>query len=173
MPAGPIPRKPRCYVASPTGFSEAGRYWCANVLLPLLAKYVDIVDPWSLTTAAEVDAAYQAGQQGQFWLEIGHRNLRAIETCQVLVAVLDGEPPDIGTVAELAWAARAGLRVIGYRSDMRQSGEEGVPVNLMIPAVIERSHGTWVSTLAELEEAVAQLCRGRAAGSRADDAQAD
>lgn len=128
----------------------------------MLAMHVEVVDPWSLTTAADVAAAFAAGRQADFWIEVGERNFRAMESCQILVAILDGEPPDNGTVAEVAWAARAGLRVIGYRNDLRQSGEDGVPVNLMIPAAIKRSGGVWVTNLRELEAAVVEALEGTA-----------
>jgi nucleoside 2-deoxyribosyltransferase len=123
----------------------------------MLTQHVDIVDPWTVTTRAEVEAAFRDSRQSAFWIEVGDRNYAAIETCDMLVAVLDGEPPDNGTVAEVAWGVHAGLVVIGYRNDLRQCGEDGVPVNLMIFTAIQRSGGHWASTLTELEAAVARV----------------
>jgi hypothetical protein len=40
---------PRCYVASPLGFTEAGRCYYGDVYLPALNSVVTPVDPWSLT----------------------------------------------------------------------------------------------------------------------------
>src|SRR3954454_21843897 len=44
----PSVSRPRCYIASPLGFSEAGRYYYSEVYLRGLARVVDPVDPWSL-----------------------------------------------------------------------------------------------------------------------------
>lgn len=151
--------RPRCYVASPAGFTEAGRYWYAEILLPMLARHVEVVDPWALTSAEEAASASAAGRQSDFWIEVADRNYTEIEASDMLVAVLDGEPPDNGTVAEVAWAARSGLLVLGYRSDLRQSGEGGVPVNLMIPEAIHRSGGHWANTLSDLEVAVVETVK--------------
>lgn len=147
--------KPRCYVASPLGFTESGRYWYERVLLPLLAPLVEIVDPWSITSGDEVNDARQRGKLRDLWLAIGRRNFSAIDNCDIVVAVLDGDPPDVGTVAEVAWASAKGKPVIGYRSDFRQSGEEGVETNLMVPAAIDASGGSIVATVSELVERVA------------------
>ena len=43
------PARPRCYVASPLGFTEAGRRYYADVYLPALAEVVTPVDPWTLS----------------------------------------------------------------------------------------------------------------------------
>src|SRR5271154_2037362 len=119
---------PSCYVASPLGFSEAGRYYYSQVYLPALARIVDPVDPWALTTDAEVAAAHDAGSEREFALEIGRRNAQAIRRCSFLAAFLDGQEPDAGTVSEVGFAAGVGLRCYGLRSDFRESGETGMRV---------------------------------------------
>ena len=64
--------------------------------------------------------------------------------------------PDSGTVAELGYGAALGLRCFGLRSDLRQSGEPGVAVNLQVEAFIVESGGMIAATLDEL---VAELGR--------------
>lgn len=150
-------RKPRCYVASPLGFTEAGRYWYRRALLPLLARYVELVDPWSLVSPPELDAARKSGRLREFWLQVGRRNFEEITGSDMVVAVLDGDPPDIGTAAEVAWAAAQHKPVVGYRSDFRATGEEEVETNLMIPAAIEISGGSIVATIEELEVCVSMM----------------
>lgn len=89
------------------------------------------------------------------WLELGCRHLDNIKNnAQLLVAGLDQEPPDTGTVVELAWAAAHCIPVIAYRSDLRTSGEDGLKYNLMIGSAIQRSGGIEVSNLTSLEEQV-------------------
>lgn len=143
---------PRCYVASPLGFSETTRPWYQDVLLPTLAALVEPIDPWSLTSAEEVAAAAAAGRDREIALEIGRRNAEAIRSCSLLVAQLDGQEADSGTVAELGFAAGLGHRCYGIRSDLRQAGEPGVPLNLQVASFVQLSGGTIESSLAALVE---------------------
>ncbi len=148
---------PRCYVASPLGFSESGSLYYRQVLLPALQAVVEPVDPWSLTAPEEIEAAEAAGQERQLALEIGLRNARAIESCRLLVAHLDGQEVDSGTAAEVGFAAARGLRCFGLRSDLRQCGEPGVAVNLQVEYFVVASGGRVCSGLGELMGELAEL----------------
>jgi nucleoside 2-deoxyribosyltransferase len=141
--------KRRCYVASPLGFTEAGRDYYGRVYLPALATVVEPVDPWSLGTVLPPD-----GTDRERALAIGRANVEAIRSCELLVAHLDGQEPDSGTVAELGYAAALGVRCFGLRSDLRQSGEPGVAVNLQVETFVVDSGGAMVATLKELVAAL-------------------
>jgi nucleoside 2-deoxyribosyltransferase len=134
-----------CYVASPLGFTEAGRDYYERVYLPALATVVEAVDPWSLVTVTPPSATERDRA-----LAIGRANVEAIRSCELLVAHLDGQEPDSGTVAELGYGAGLGLRCYGVRSDMRQSGEPGVAVNLQVETFVLDSGGAMCATLGEL-----------------------
>ncbi|HET9073748.1 MAG TPA: nucleoside 2-deoxyribosyltransferase [Solirubrobacteraceae bacterium] len=146
--------KPRAYVASPLGFTESGRHYLVHVLLPALADVVDPVDPWSFTSAPAVAAAERAGRLRELWRETGARNARAIREADLLVALLDGQEIDSGTAAEVGYAAALGRPCFALRSDLRQSGETGMVMNLQLVAFIEESGG---AITASLEELVTQL----------------
>lgn len=146
----PVSERPRCYVASPMGFSEATRPWYRDVFLPALADVVDPVDPWSLTSEEEVVAAFSAGTHVDLWRAVGQRNIAAIDSCQLLVAQLDGQEVDAGTASEVGYAAAKGLTCHGLRTDLRQAGELGMPVNLQLVAFVESSGGAVHGTLADL-----------------------
>ena len=137
----------RCYIASPLGFTDAGRHWYHAVLLPALAPLVEVVDPWSLATAEELAAG--AGSR-DFWLSLGARNDEAIRSCELLVAVLDGQELDSGTAAEVGFAAALGLRCYGLRTDVREHGERGVHVNLQVEHFVVASGGAVVATVDDL-----------------------
>jgi nucleoside 2-deoxyribosyltransferase len=141
--------KRRCYVASPLGFTEAGRDYYGRVYLPALATVVEPVDPWSLGTVSPPSAT-----ERERALAIGRANVEAIRSCELLVAQLDGQEPDSGTVAELGYGAGLGLRCYGVRSDMRQSGEPGVAVNLQVETFVVDSGGAMCATLEELVAAL-------------------
>ncbi len=140
----------RCYIASPLGFTDAGRHYYRDVFLPALARVVEPVDPWALTTPEEVEAARAAGRERELAHEIGRRNSEAIRSCALLAAHLDGLEPDSGTAAEVGYAAALGIRCFGLRTDLRQSGEAGVAVNLQLEAFIAESGGRIATSLEEL-----------------------
>jgi nucleoside 2-deoxyribosyltransferase len=133
---------PRCYVASPLGFTEAGRHYYAEYFIPALREVVEPVDPWSLGGPSSTPA------------DIGRRNAEAIESCTLLAALLDGQEVDSGTAAEVGYGAGKGLRCFGLRTDLRESGEPGVAVNLQVQWFIEGSGGRVVATLDELVTAL-------------------
>jgi nucleoside 2-deoxyribosyltransferase len=143
---------PRCYVASALGFSEAGAYYYDHVYLPALRAVVTPVDPWALTTAQEVAEARAAGRARDFALEIGARNAEAIRTCTLLAAHLDGQEVDSGTAAEIGFAAALGVRCFGLRTDLRESGEPGVSVNLQVEHFMVASGGGVSTSLDQLVE---------------------
>jgi nucleoside 2-deoxyribosyltransferase len=139
------------YVASPYGFAESTRLFYTERLLPLVRSHVDVIDPWEADLPAGDDPAGR-------WLALGENHLRAIaERADLVVACLDQEPPDNGTVVEVAWAAAHGRPVVAYRGDLRQGGEEGLSYNLMIGAAVRRSGGVEVSSLEELDRALGRL----------------
>ncbi len=140
---------PRCYIASPLGFSEAGRDYYERIYLPAIAAVVEPVDPWSLDTVTPPGATDRERA-----LAIGRANAESIRSCELLVAHLDGQEPDSGTVAELGYGAALGLRCFGLRSDLRQSGEPGVGVNLQVETFVIDSGGAMVASLAELVAAL-------------------
>jgi nucleoside 2-deoxyribosyltransferase len=146
----------RCYIASPLGFTEAGRDYYARVYLPVLARVVEPVDPWVLTNADEFAAAALAGIDAQraLALEAGRRNADAIRSCSLLVAYLEGQEPDSGTVVEVGYACGLGLNCFGLRSDLRLAGESGVALNLQVEALIVASGGEIVGSLAALVAAL-------------------
>jgi nucleoside 2-deoxyribosyltransferase len=146
----PAAELPRCYVASGLGFSEAGAYYYEHVYLPALRAVVTPVDPWALTTTQEVAEARAGLRETEFALEIGRRNAEAIRGCELLVAYLDGQEVDSGTAAEIGFATALGLRCFGLRTDLRQSGELGVHVNLQVEHFVMASGGSMCESLREL-----------------------
>lgn len=117
----------KIYVASPLGFTEAGRHYYINSFLPFVKCYGQILDPWSANNdAGEQEGILQAHA-------IAMRNIRLIDSCDLLLAVLDGPDVDSGTASEVGYAFARGKHIVGYRSDRRKSGElHAVNVNLQV-----------------------------------------
>jgi nucleoside 2-deoxyribosyltransferase len=148
--------RPRCYVASPLGFTEAGRRYLADALLPALEAVVEPVDPWLLAGPEEFAAAADAGVQAQrvLALDVGRRNADAIRSCALLAAYLEGQEPDSGTVVEVGYACGIGIPCVGLRSDLRQAGEPGVALNLQVESLIVAGGGEIVGSLEALVAAL-------------------
>ena len=153
----------KLYVASPLGFSEAGRQFYYDTLLPrLTASGCDILDPWILTDAAKIKAASDmpyGTEKRDAWrklcAEIGRNNAAAIADCDVLLAVLDGSDVDSGTASEIGYAFALKKRIVGYRSDFRLAGDnEGAIVNLQVEYFIRQSGGTIVTGLDAVADAL-------------------
>lgn len=151
---GTDPVPPRCYVASPLGFNEAGRFYYEERYLPALAAIVEPVDPWAQVAAQTLDRAVSEGRLRQLWLQVGQQNLKLIRSSELLVAWLDGQEIDSGTAVELGYAAGIGLRCFGLRSDLRQAGEEEMATNLQVEATIVATGGLIVDSLENLVGAI-------------------
>jgi nucleoside 2-deoxyribosyltransferase len=149
--------RPRAYVASPLGFSEAGRAYYAERYLPALREHVEPVDPWALSLPEEFAAAAAEGRERAFGLEVGARNAAAIASSQLVVAHLDGQEVDAGTASEVGYAAALRLPCVAVRSDLRSSGEPGMSVNLQLEAFVELSGGFVAGSLDELLARLAAL----------------
>lgn len=159
---------PRVYVASPLGFSEAGRHWYNQWFLPTLRLFdLEVLDPWTLTDPAKIEAATNmtyGPHQVHAWSllnrEIGANNEDAIRRCDFVVAILDGADVDSGTASEVGFAYALGKIVVGYRGDFRLAGDNvGSIVNLQVEHFILQSGGSIVTssqTLLKVLSAVAQ-----------------
>jgi nucleoside 2-deoxyribosyltransferase len=149
----------RLYLAGPLGFSEAGRQFHASTLVRLLTSHgYRVLDPWTLTPQRKIDRIRRmrsGATRRNAWRalnrEIAEQNRRAIDRSNGMVAVLDGVDVDSGTAAEIGYAFAKRKRIVGYRGDVRPSGEnEGSIVNLQVEYFIRASGGTIVGTVDDL-----------------------
>ncbi len=150
------------YLASPLGFAASTRGFMAE-LIGELSAVVRVVNPWDDTSfAAEFERVHglrdiderRAGLHAVN-LGIGGKNEALIRSVDLLVGVLDGVDVDSGTAAEMGFAYGLGTPVFGLRTDWRMTGDnEAAGVNLQLRYFIERSGGRYVTTVAELVEAL-------------------
>lgn len=156
-------QKPKAYIASPLGFSEAGRLFYNSVLIPMIQELgFDVLDPWILTQQSLIDSALQLpyGQEKkEKWKMvnsiIGKNNTNAIEDSNIIVAVLDGVDVDSGTASEIGYGSALRKYTIGYRGDFRLSSDnEGSIVNLQVEYFIHKNNGIIVTDLRALNDAL-------------------
>ena len=153
---------PRIYVASPLGFTDAGRRYSNTVLLPALRDAgFEPLDPWAVD--AEIGAVFELDRNdparnqrlGPTNRLVGQRNAEMIRGAHGMLAILDGSDVDSGTAAEIGYAAALRRPVVGLRSDLRVSGDnEATLVNLQVEWFILESGGNLTTTL---EQALAGL----------------
>jgi nucleoside 2-deoxyribosyltransferase len=161
-----VSAKVRIYLASPLGFSEAGRHFYKGVLVPFVKGLgLEVLDPWTLTDARKIEAV-QALPYGpakrDAWrglnMEMGVTNRAAIDQAHAVLAVLDGVDVDSGTAAEIGYAFGRGKLILGYRGDFRLSADnEGSTVNLQVEYFIRQSGGDIVERYQDLKARLRSL----------------
>ncbi len=152
-------KSPKIYLASPLGFSESGRLFYYEKLVPLVVEVgFEVLDPWVLTKDKILKPAMALpyGQKKKNkWRKInkiiGRNNANAIKKCNLILACLDGVDIDSGTAAEIGYGVALGKTVIGYRSDFRLAGDnDGALVNLQVEYFIKLSGGAIATNINEL-----------------------
>lgn len=155
----------RIYLAGPLGFSELGRLGLAALASLAREAGHQILDPFALAPEAEiarVAALPSLDAQREAWRglnrRIGETNVQAIDSCDLVLAVLDGPDVDSGTAAEIGYAFARGKLVVGYRGDFRLAADNvGSTVNLQVEYFIEASGGVIVASLEKLRVRLAAM----------------
>lgn len=155
----------RIYLAGPLGFSELGRIGQASLAALAQEHGHEVVDPFALAPQHEIEAIMRLASldaQRAAWRDlnrrIGETNAHAIDTCDLVLAVLDGADVDSGTAAEIGYAFARGKTVIGYRGDFRLAADNlGSTVNLQVEYFIHASGGEVVESLGNLRAHLAAL----------------
>jgi nucleoside 2-deoxyribosyltransferase len=160
----------KIYVASPFGFSEAGRDYYERTLLPNLKSLGhEVLDPWRLTEQQKIDAVStmpygtrKRNKWRQLNIEIGSNNQAAIDRCDAVFAVLDGVDVDSGTASEIGYAFAKGKLIVGYRGDFRLSADnDGCIVNLQVEYFIRQSGGEIVTRAQDVAVVLKKLSAAR------------
>jgi nucleoside 2-deoxyribosyltransferase len=159
------------YVASPLGFSAAGRAYYPSVLQALREASLEPLDPWDGFDAAEAlellgDPRRAIGDWnriGRDNLEVGERNTVMIRQAKGVLAILDGADVDSGTAAEIGYASACQIPIVGLKTDIRYCGDNAAtPVNLQVVHFIRASAGIITYSLDDAIAAlVARLDRGQ------------
>lgn len=153
----------KLYIASPFGFSEAGRDYLYGTVIPVITGLgYEVLDPWKLTPdklIREVNALPYGQQKRDRWREInsviGANNTQAIRESDGVFAILDGVDVDSGTASEIGFAAALDKPVVGYRGDFRLSADnEGGKVNIQVQYFIEMHGGKLVEELSNVPKAL-------------------
>jgi hypothetical protein len=136
----------KVYIASPLGFSAAGRLFLEQVEAHVRSLGHDVISPWD---DPEIAAATARGANHSELVHlIGSRNVDRITAVDAVLACLDGMEPDSGTAAEVGYAAALGKPVFGLRTDSRPCGDfPGLPLNVQLLYFVEASGGRLYSAI--------------------------
>ena len=148
----------KIYLASPLGFSPENKPYLEKVKARLHELGYEVFDPWEQPFSKAIREAsriedYHERLEAYTSLakDIGIANENAIRECDLLLGVLDGLEVDSGTVVEIGFAAGIAKRCYVLRTDWRDSGEFGLPLNLQVLHFIEMSGGRLFRSIEEIE----------------------
>ncbi len=112
--------KTKIYIASPLGFSEVGRGFYYEKLIPVIKEAgYEVIDPWKLADENRIKKIHlmrYGTKRRDIWrklnMEIAQSNIFAIDKSDGLVAVLDGTDVDSGTASEVGYAYAKGKPIL-------------------------------------------------------------
>jgi nucleoside 2-deoxyribosyltransferase len=110
----------KIYFAAPL-FTQAERIWnrtLANTIVEQDPK-IEIFLPQTESGKAYINGRLDFAKVQQICLN-------GIDTCDVLVAILDGPDSDSGTCFECGYAFSKGKKLIGIRTDLRAGEDQGL-----------------------------------------------
>jgi len=149
---------PKIYLASPLGFSHEYSPYLARIKARLTKLGFEIFNPWeqpfskAIHKASEIEDYHERlAAFAHLAKDIGSANENGIRECDILLAVLDGLEVDSGCAAELGFAVGIGKQCHGLRTDWRDTGEFGLPMNLQVLHFIEKSGGALFRSIEEIE----------------------
>jgi len=156
----------KVYIASPLGFSECGRSFYPSLINLVNDCGLSPIDPWTITPQAKDYKLFEMLQPSKLKNDNLKRlnmicalnNAKAIEQCDILLAVLDGTDIDSGTASEIGYAAALNKNIIGYKGDSRKTGDnDGAIVNLQVQYFLEKTGNKIVFSMEELTQSLFTL----------------
>ena len=112
-------------------FTAAEQAFGASLTTQIEALGYEVYYPWRDAGEQALVAAW-----GEDWprvnAEIARRNLRAVEACTILVAIVEGADVDSGVAMEVGYACALGKSVKLLRTDFRTQGARIGAFNLML-----------------------------------------
>lgn len=148
------------YLANPYGFSSQQRTRLLPELIGALeALGAEVWEPFARNN--QVDHA-----EPGWAYEIGQRDLRDVQQCDAIFAIVNGTPPDEGVMVELGVAIALGKPTFLFRDDFRRcTDSECYPLNLMLftglPAIgWEDYYYTGLDEISRPDKALVRWLRG-------------
>ena len=153
----------KIYLASPYGFTTSGNEYMRKKMIPFLElSGICVLNPWAdLKNISKTMKNIEKSDSMKFRLEKYHKlnenmareNAVLIGKSDCVLAVLDGTDVDSGVAAEIGYAYGKMMRVYGFRSDFRQTGDNiGATVNLQVEYFITNSGGRIFNNIKDVRD---------------------
>ena len=142
-------RKPRVYIASAMCFRNSEDKTYEGMICWLKDMGWEVLDPRFLTDENLIKEAKSASPgipQEEAWRQVNpvifENNIAAIESSDVVLAILNGMESDGGANFEVGYAAAKGIHLEVLRDDFRSAGDNpGCVINIMPQCATEKSGG--------------------------------
>ena len=118
------------YFAGPL-FTQAERIWNSQLVKDLVSLVPDVK-----VILPQAEAISYMKADGINFKGLVQECIRGLDSADLIIAVLDGSDADSGTCWECGYAYAKGKRVIGVRTDLRGSEDEGL--NAMLRRTCEK-----------------------------------
>jgi nucleoside 2-deoxyribosyltransferase len=150
----------------------------ARVLIPAISGVgIEVVNPWRPDKQVDelldkMRDTKSMEERSLPWRDLvnyaGERNATDIKKSDGIVAVLDGTDVDSGTAAEVGYGAALGKWIVGYRQDLRRTGDDvAADVNLQVEYFVRANGGDIVHNIGDLRAAVQAKTADRSRKARA------
>ncbi len=133
---------PRIYLASPLGFSPELKPYLEKVKARLVELGYEIFDPWEQPFSKAIREASR--------IENHDERLAAYTRLAHEIGLVN-ENGIHGCASEVGFAVGIGKRCHALRTDWRDTGEFGLPMNLQVLHFIETSGGRLFRSIEEIE----------------------
>lgn len=145
----------KAYIANPLIFSPATKEWYINRMIPVVEKYVDVINAPSKHSSQKHETLSNEEKSRRIF----DANVAMLDQTDFVICVLDGVQTDDGTAWEVGYAWAQGKPAIGVRFDVRDGCKEKVSkfTNIMI----ENCCVSFATDLESLDKVLAEFVTER------------
>ena len=126
--------KKKLYLANPYGFSKHIRNLLPEFIQIFNELNIEVYEPFERTKNL-------ANNNGNWAFDIAEANIKNLEICDSIFAIVNGNPPDEGVMIEIGIAIALKKEIFLLRDDFRKcSDSDQYPLNLMLFAGLSKNN---------------------------------
>ena len=139
--------KKKLYLANPFGFSKQTKNLLPEFINIFQNLNIEVYEPFERTK-------HLIHNENNWAYELAKTNLKDLESCDCIFAIVNGNPPDEGVMVELGIAIALKKEIFLFRDDFRKcSDSDQYPLNLMLFVGLsaENWSGNYFETLDDIK----------------------
>ena len=126
--------KKKLYLANPYGFSKHIRNLLPEFIQIFNELNIEVYEPFERTKNL-------VNNNGNWAFDIAEANIKNLEICDSIFAIVNGNPPDEGVMIEIGIAIALKKEIFLFRDDFRKcSDSDQYPLNLMLFAGLSKNN---------------------------------